>query len=132
MAEVGKWGSKVKFYVDTGKQLSFTGMKRSSSGRWAAHNIIGQRPKPEFLGPSMDEVTMDVVLDASMGINPRKTMKAFRFACKKGEAHYLRINGKKVCKNKMAISSVEEHWERLWNKGELVRATVTVTFSEYR
>lgn len=100
MAEVGKWGSKVKFYVDTGKQLSFTGMKRSSSGRWAAHNIIGQRPKPEFLGPSMDEVTMDVVLDASMGINPRKTMKAFRFACKKGKPTTCASTGKKSAKTR--------------------------------
>lgn len=132
MAEIGKWGKEIKFFVKSKKQLSFTGMKRSSSGRWAAHNIIGKRPKTEFLGPGMDEITMDVILDADMGVNPRKAMKKFRFACKKGEVHYLYINGKKVCRNPMAISSVVESWDRIWSKGELVRAMVSVTFSEYR
>lgn len=131
-AQVGKWGKNIKFYVRAEKQLSFTDMKRSSSGRWATHNIIGKRPKTEFLGPAMDEITMDVILDAEMGINPRWAMKRFRTACKKGEAHYLYIGSKKACRNKMAISSVTESWDRIWNNGELVRAVVSVTFSEYR
>lgn len=129
---VGTWGSKIKFTVSDKKQLTFRNMKRSSSGRWATHNIVGQRPKTEFLGPAMDEITMDVILSANMGVNPRRVMKEFRFACKKGEVHYLRINSKKVCRNKMAISSVSESWDEIWNKGELMKAVITVTFSEYR
>lgn len=129
---IGTWGSKVKFSVSEKKQFTFQNMKRSSSGRWAAHNIVGKRPKTEFLGPGMDEITMDVILSADMGVNPRKAMKKFRFACKKGEVHYLRINSKKVCRNKMAISAVSESWDDIWNKGELVKSVVTVTFSEYR
>ena len=54
---VGQWGSDIKFSVNSEKQLSFRDMKRTSSARWARHNIIGKRPKMEFLGPDMDEVT---------------------------------------------------------------------------
>lgn len=129
---IGTWGSKIKFSVSDKKQLSFQNMKRSASGRWASHNIVGKRPKTEFLGPAMDEITMDIVLSANMGVNPRKAMKKFRFACKKGEAHYLRIGSRKVCRNKMAITQVSESWDEIWNKGELVKSVVTVTFSEYR
>lgn len=132
MAKVGKWGKKIKFFVNPNKQLSFKNMKRSSSGRWATHNIIGKRPKTEFLGPAMDKISMDVILDVNMGVNPRGTMKEFRIACKNGEVHYLYIGGRKVCKNKMAISEVSEVWEEIWNKGELARAVISVTFSEHR
>ena len=129
---VGQWGSDIKFSVNSEKQLSLRDMKRTSSARWASHNIIGKRPKMEFLGPDMDEVTLEVVLSAEMGVRPRSEMAKFRSACKKGEAHYLYINGKKVCKNKMAIKAVSESWDEIWSQGELVRAVVAVTFSEYR
>ena len=129
---IGQWGSNIKFSVNSEKQLSFRDMKRTSSARWTSHNIIGKRPKTEFLGPGMDEVTMDVILSAEMGVRPRSEMKKFRAACKKGEVHYLYINGKKVCKNKMAITAVSESWDEIWSQGELARAVVSVTFSEYR
>lgn len=106
MANIGQWGSDIKFSVNSERQLSFRNMKRTSSARWASHNIIGKRPKPEFLGPGMDEVTLEVLLSAEMGVRPRSEMKKFRSACKKGDVHYLYINGKKVCANKMAITAV--------------------------
>lgn len=131
-AAIGKWGKEIKFFVKEKKILSFTNMKREASGRWATHNIIGKRSKTEFLGPGMDEITMDIILNAEMGVKPRSVMKKFRTACEKGEVHYLYIGGKKICVNKVAITAVSEAWERIWNKGELVKATVSVTFSEYR
>lgn len=129
---IGQWGSNIKFSVNSEKQLSFRDMKRTSSARWTSHNIIGKRPKTEFLGPGMDEVTLEVVLSAEMGVRPRSEMEKFRSACKKGEVHYLYINGKKVCKNKMAITAVSESWDEIWSQGELAKAVVSVTFSEYR
>lgn len=131
-AMVGKWGKDVKFLVKDKKVLSFTNMKRKASARWATHNIIGKRAKTEFLGPGMDEIAMDIILNAELGVKPRKVMKKIRTASEKGETNYLYIGGKKVCVNKMAITDISEAWERIWNRGELVKATVSVTFSEYR
>ena len=136
MAKIGQGGKgkncKVKFSINADKQLSFTNMKRTAAGRWATHNIIGKRPKTEYLGPDMDEVTLDIVFDAEMGVNPRKEMKKLRVACRKGEAYYLWIGGKKVRSAKLYIKSVSESWDRIWNKGELSRCVVSVTFGEYR
>lgn len=131
MATIAKWGD-ITFSVSSDKQLTFRNMKRESKGRWASHNIIGKRPKTEFLGPDMDEITMEVILDAEYGVKPRSQMYNFRSACKSGEVNYLYVGGKKVCVNKLAISAVSEAWEQIWSKGELKRAVVTVTFSEYR
>ena len=80
----------------------------------------------------MDEITIRVILDAEYGINPRKMLKKFRSAAKNGKVHFFYVGGKKICKNKLYISSGSESWDEIWNKGELIRASATLTFSEYR
>lgn len=131
MATMCKWGD-IKFSVTSDKVLTFRNFKRESTGRWASHSIIGKRPKTEFLGPDMDEITLEVILDAEYGVSPRSEMYKFRSALKSGEVNYLYVNGSKVCVNKLAITKVTENWDEIWSNGELVRATDTVTFSEYR
>lgn len=131
MAAIARWGD-ITFKVNSDLVFSFTKMKRTYSARWANHDIIGKRPKMEFQGPGMDEITIDVILDAELGVKPRKTMKQFRTAAKKGSVAYFYVGGKKVAKNKFYIASGTENWDEVWNKGELVRATTSLTFGEYR
>lgn len=130
MAEIASWGS-VTFKVNSEKILSFSGMKRTYSGRWASHNIVGKRPISEFQGASLDEVTIDVTLDAEFGVKPRATMKIFREAAKKGYAAYFYVGGVKVSINKYIVKSGTENWNEIWSKGEVVRATAQITFQEY-
>ena len=131
MAAMAKWGN-ITFKVNSGKVFSFKNMKRSYSAKWAAHEIIGKRPKMEFQGPQMDEITLEVILDAELGVKPRATMKKFRSAAKNGSVAYFYVGGKKVAKHKFYIASGTENWAEIWNKGELVRATASITFGEYR
>jgi len=131
MAAMAQWGD-ITFKVTSEKVFSFDKMKRSYSARWASHDIIGKRPKMEFQGPGMDEISIEVILDAELGVKPRATMKKFRSAAKKGAVAYFYVGGKKVAKNKFYITSGTENWDEIWNKGELVRATATITFGEYR
>jgi len=131
IADLGQWGD-IAFRVNANQVMTFQKMKRSYGAQWASHNIIGKRPKTEFQGPKMDEVTMDIILDAELGVKPRAVMNQLRTAAKAGKAYYLYINGKKVAVNKYYIDSGTENWEKIWNKGELARATVSLTFKEYR
>ena len=131
MASMAKWGD-ITFSVNGKKALTFSGMERSYSAKWEAHDIIGKRPKMEFMGADMDEVKIKVILDAQLGIKPRATMKKFREAAKKGKVAFLYVGGKKVAVHKFCITSGTEHWNEIWNKGELVKATADITFKEYR
>jgi phage protein U len=131
MASMAQWNGIV-FKVNSKKIFTFKNMKRSYSTRWATHDIIGRRPRLEYQGPAMDEVTIDVVLDAEHGVKPRKTMLKFQIAAHHGDVAYFYIAGKKMTKYKMYIASGSENWDQIWNKGELVRATATLTFREYR
>lgn len=131
MATLAKWGD-ITFRVNSDQVFSFRKMKRSYSARWAAHNIPGKRPKMEFQGPGMDEISIEVILDAELGVKPRSAMKKFRSAAKKGKVHYFYVGGKKVVARKLYISAGTENWNEIWSGGELVRATATLTFNEYR
>ena len=128
---MAKWGN-IKFKVNSERIFTFRDMERSYSGRWGMHDIIGRRPKPEFLGADMDEITIEVICDAEWGVKPRETMKKFRQAAKQGKVAYFYIKGKKVVDRKMYIASGTESWKEIWNKGELVRSSVSLTFREYR
>lgn len=44
---------------------------------------------------------------------------------------YLVIGGKIMGSNKMAITATSEAWNAIYNKGELVKAKIDVTFMEY-
>lgn len=131
--KIGNWGKTITFSVSQKKALTFGSMERSVSGRWQEHDIVGKKPKYEFAGPAASKVEIkDVVLSAEHGVKPRKTLKALEKAVEKGTVDYLYIGGKKIGKNKMKLESISESWDTVWNKGELVRATVDLTFSEYR
>ena len=131
MLAMAGWGRTV-FYVNRYKMLSFSGMERSYSAQWEEHPIIGHGPKLEFMGPGMDEIKLEVILDAERGVKPREAMKKLRQAAKKGEVNHFYIGGCKVSRHKLYIASGTEHWKEIWNRGELVRATTELTFKEYR
>lgn len=131
MATLAKWGS-TQFKVNADELLTFRNMKRTYSSRWVSHNVVGDRPKMEFMGPDMDQITIEVILDAEFGVNPRREMRKFREAAMRGEVNNFYVGGRKVSSHPLYIESGSEDWNEIWNQGELVRATASITFSEYR
>jgi len=130
---VGNWGSEITFEVSDKKVLTFAEMKRTVSGRYKQHPIIGKKPKSEFAGPEAAQIELSgVVLSAEHGVKPLKTLKKLEKAVEKGKAEYLFIGGKKIGKNKFVITSMSEAWEQIWNKGELARASVDLSLVEYK
>ncbi len=131
MGRIGNFGKEIVFETNANKILTPKGIKRTVNGRWENHNIIGKKPKMEFTGAEADETTMTVVLSAEHGVRPRATIEKLENAIEKGTVDYLVIGGKIVGKNKVYLKSISEEWDSVWNKGELVKATVELTFGEY-
>ena len=113
MARVGNWGKSIQFSVNSQKQITFRGFKRTVAGRWAKHSILNQKPRMEFQGPESSGVVMEVVVSAMHGVKPRTIIQTLERACE------------------MYLESISETWDEIWNQGELVRATLSLTFSEY-
>lgn len=131
MATIGNFGKLITFEVSSEKMLALKDLKRTVAGRWKKHEIVGAAPRSEFQGPDLDETTVTAILSAEHGVKPRATIERLEAAARSGEVDYLIIGGKRVGTGKVYISSISEEWDTIWNKGELVKATINITFAEY-
>lgn len=131
MAQIGNFGKLITFEVSSEKMLALKDLKRTVAGRWKKHEIVGAAPRSEFQGPDLDETTVTAILSAEHGVKPRATIDRLEAAARSGEVDYLIIGGKRVGTGKVYISSISEEWDTIWNKGELVKATINITFAEY-
>lgn len=131
MAQIGNFGKLITFEVSSEKMLALKDLKRTVAGRWKKHEIVGAAPRSEFQGPDLDETTVTAILSAEHGVKPRATIERLEAAARSGEVDYLIIGGKRVGTGKVYISSISEEWGTIWNKGELVKATINITFAEY-
>ena len=88
-------------------------------------------PRGEFSGPDTMGVTLTITLSAEHGVKPRSMVEKIRKANRSGQVEYLVVGGKIMGSNKMAITATSEAWNTIYNKGELVKAKIDVTFMEY-
>ncbi len=129
--KVGSFGNQLIFRVSDETVMTFKNMKREISGNWGSMDRIGQKPLPYFQGPSLQSITMEIILDASLGIRPRRMLQRIENMVENGQAEVLVVGRQRVGKNRWVILKSSEAWDILLQKGELYRATVSLTFQEY-
>ena len=106
-------------------------MSREISGRWTDHEVMGVKPKPEFLGPGNQTISLPITLSAAMGVRPRAVLQTIEAMVESGAAEYLVIGTRPVGKNPFRLTGSSETWDRVYSRGELAKATVTITLEEY-
>lgn len=131
MAKVGSFGKVLVFKTNDKSILTFNEFKQTVSARWAKHEQIGKKPKSEFLGADLREVSFAIELNAMLGVKPRKQLEKIEKAIENGTVENLVIGGKKVGKNKWKITNMSESWNCIMSKGELVQASCQITMEEY-
>lgn len=128
---IGTLGNKIVFEVSDAAVVTFQSMSREISGRWAEHEAMGVKPKPEFLGPGNQSISLPITLSAALGVRPRTVLQTVEDMVESGAAEYLVIGTKPVGKNPFRLTGSSETWDRVYSKGELAKATVTITLEEY-
>ena len=126
----GTFGKLISFSVSDNSMLTFSELKHEGEARWKEHALVGRKPRKQFLGPDTETITFDMVLDARHGVKPLTTLSNIAAYRDKGKSDHLIINGTKICANKLTITKTSQTWDEVWNKGELVRATISVTLEE--
>lgn len=94
---VGYMGD-VPFITSRQVLLTFDDFGRNSEGRWAKHELVGQKPVLEFLGPDTEVITMKIMLRRDHGINPEKVLTKLRQMRDTGEVFPL-VLGSRVIRN---------------------------------
>lgn len=131
MGVVGNFGSRIVFKTSERQILTFSGMTKKVSGKYAKHSVIGQKDRPEFTGPANTSITFKILLDVTLGIRPQEVMDRIEEAVETGETEYLVIGGKPMSQNKFYISSVSETLDVVMSHGEIARATLNISVEEY-
>lgn len=131
MSQIGNLGKLIVFEVSSDKVLTFTRLQQSVGGRWTTHSPIGSKPQSEFLGPDTRSASLQISLNATLGVRPRDTLTRIENAAENGEHFPLVIGGKRIGNNEWAISKVSESWDVVYGKGELVSCSVGLTLTEY-
>jgi len=128
---IGTLGKKIAFEVSDDAVMTFQNMSREISGRWTDHEVMGVKPKPEFLGPGNQTISLPITLSAAMGVRPRAVLQTIEAMVESGAAEYLVIGTRPVGKNPFRLTGSSETWDRVYSRGELAKATVTITLEEY-
>lgn len=128
---IGTLGNKIVFEVNDDIALTFQNINREIVGRWADHEVMGVKPKPEFLGPGNQTISIPITLSAALGVKPRAVLEIIETMVESGTAEYLVIGTRPVGKNPFRLTGSSETWDRVYTKGELAKATTNITLEEY-
>ncbi len=128
---IGNIGKTIIFEVSDKKILKFDSLTRTVKGRWASHPRVGKKPKKQFLGPDNETITMSITLNAEHGVKPRQTMRKIQRAIRKGTPKRVVIGKKALGKNKFVITEISETYDRVFNRGEIAKASCDITLEEY-
>lgn len=130
MGKIGSFGDIV-FEVSEKKTQTFKDFERSGSARWDEHEIIGHKPKSEFGGPGLEEISFTILLKVELGINPSKQLEKLRKMRDSGKAAPFIIGGKPISQNYWVITELSESYKVVDAKGNILVAEVNVDLKEY-
>ena len=127
---IGSLGDIV-FEVSSDRVFTFDDLKRDVKMRYAKHEVIGNKPILEKIGPDLSEIKFKMLLSASLGINPLKEMDAIYTAFGNGNAMVLMLGSYIVGNYKWVISDFSESYSEIDNKGNVWKLEVDITLQEY-
>lgn len=131
MNKIGSLGPVV-FVVSDEATRTIEDFNRSSAGRFARHDIIGRKPKLEFLGPGADSVTFRMTFAPIYRLNPRKEMDRLTELERAGKALPLVIGGKGVGQSGLwVITDLSQSWDVLDHRGNVLSSSVDISLEEY-
>lgn len=130
MAIIGSFG-KLIFEVSEKKTQTFNNFTRTISPRYVEHNIIGQKPKLEFVGAGADPISFDVKFRAELGINPEKQVEELREYANTGRKDLFIRGNSPISSNYWVIDKMKEEHKRVDNLGNVLEIHVSIDLKEY-
>jgi len=127
---IGSYAGLV-FEINDRKQLTYSDFTRSTSPRWDTHDILQNKPLPEFKGPGVDEITFSIKFRADLGVNPEQEMAKLREFARKGHTSLFIRGNQPISVNHWVITKATETHKVIDNKGNILSMDVELTLMEY-
>ena len=125
---IGIFGNVV-FNSSSFRVCTFDGLTREIQVRYAEHTVIGAKPVLEFLGNDLDAISFNMVFNSAIGVNPHAEMEKLRAVAKLGIVSTLIIGGNVY--GEYVIESLSEAFDTFYNRGQLVKASVSINIKEW-
>ncbi len=120
---------KLPFICSEGLVLTFNGLSRDLSTRWAQHDVIGSKPVLEWIGDDLASVSLSIRFDMSLGAPPLAGLFALKSMMESREAHMLVIGGEFL--GRFVIESISEERKFHTGAGVCVVAEASITLKEF-
>lgn len=124
---LGVFGT-IPFVCSSSAVLTFKDLQVERTDRWATHDVLGQKPKLEFIGQQLISVSFSIQLSASHGISPVLAMLTLKRIMEKHQPQRLMIGTDYF--GKFILESMSENRKHHNNFGQCVYAEVTLTLRE--
>ena len=119
---------KLPFICSEGMVLTFNGLSRDLSTRWAQHDVIGAKPVLEWIGDDLASVNLSIRFDMSLGAPPLAGLLALKLMMESREAHLLVIGGEYF--GRFVIESISEDRKFHSGAGVCIVAEASITLKE--
>lgn len=127
---IGSYGPII-FAVSDKQALTFSGFSRTSGGEWATHETMRGKKRSEYVGATLQTISLEITLSAMHGVRPRQTADMLIQMAEDGVVYPFIVGGKPVGKNLWRLLTVTDDWKTIYSKGEVSEITVSLSLEEY-
>lgn len=121
----------IRFRVSDHYALTIRNMKHEISASWNTLDRIGLKPITEYGGPNLQAMSFEIILDASLGVKPRKMLQKLEQMAEGNEAYDLVLGRRLIGKNKWIITKCSMAYDVILRGGQIYKATVNLSLQEY-
>ena len=106
---IGSFMSRV-FTVSDNLIYTPRDLKGEVGSDWATHELIGRRPRAQWVGPKLRSYTFDILLRAQDGVQPRSTLRWFEYVAEREWSDWFIIGGIPLSVYPFRLVNVSEEW----------------------
>ena len=127
---VGSLGDVV-FEASSDMVRTFQDLQMQRSAKYAEHAIHGKKALLEFTGYAPVSASLNVRIDAALGVKPKEELNTLREILKKHEAVPFILDGEPQGDHLWVLEGIDENYEVISNRGMAIAVEVALKLKEY-
>lgn len=121
----------IRFRVSERQVLTIKNVKREISATWNRIDRINQKPLLEYGAPNLQTVSLEITLDASLGVSPNYMLKKLETMAEAAQAYDLVLGLERIGAHPWVVIKCSQAYDVILRGGEIYKATVSLSLQEY-
>lgn len=127
---VGSLGD-VYFVASSRTLRTISDYSRKVSARYAEHSILLNKPKLEYVGPNLEEISFSIQLHTMYGVKPEEEFEQLKEYVEFGAVVDFVLNNTPIGVDQWVLKEVDMSDVLFGPKGGIIYAKVNVILAEY-